>query len=299
MITIDEQLTFGEMLRRRRVAAGLTQEALAEKSGLSYRTISDLERGVNQAPRRENLRALVEALGLSSAERTEWEAVRRTHAASAATSKPTAHRTAKGRQNILPLQLTSFIGRERELVEVERLLRSARLVTLTGTGGCGKTRLALEVVARVRESFADGVRFVALAPISDPRLVTSAIAQALGVPDVGTRPLLDSLKMHLREKEVLLVLDNFEQVGVAAALVAELLATCAGLTVLVTSRAPLRMSGEHQFPVPPLALPDPNNSFEVEAIRTCESVALFVERASAVEPRFHLDAENAAAVAQL
>src|SRR5215467_6252558 len=157
--------------------------------------------------------------------------------------------------NNLPIQLTSFIGREKDVAQVAHLLLrdGVRLLTLTGPGGIGKTRLGLQVAAELSEQFADGVFFVNLAPISDPALVLPTIAQTLGVQESTTRPMLDILQTVLQEKQMLLVLDNFEQVLGAGVEVAALLVRCPLLNVLVTSRAALHLTGEHRFPVPPLA----------------------------------------------
>jgi predicted ATPase len=167
--------------------------------------------------------------------------------------------TLDARRTNLPAQPTPLIGRERDLARVTALLARAdvRLVTLTGPGGTGKTRLGLQAVAELFESFADGVFFVDLAPISDPELVVTTIAQTLGLTATGARP-ADQLKAVLRHQRLLLLLDNYEQVLAAAPLVAELLAAAPGLEVLVTSRAALHLSGEHEYAVPPLALPPTN-----------------------------------------
>ncbi|MBV9542821.1 MAG: AAA family ATPase, partial [Chloroflexi bacterium] len=198
----------------------------------------------------------------------------------------------------LPPARTSFVGREQLLVEVRRLLTRAsgncRLLTLTGPGGTGKTRVALEAVAGVLEQFEDGARFVSLAPITDPRLVAATIAQTLGVREVGSRPPLESLKSSLRGRQLLLVLDNFEQVLAAAVELGELLEECPRLQILVTSRAALRLSGEREVVVPPLALPSPDTP-----LSSCESVQLFAERAQAVKSDFRLTPVNAAAVAEI
>ena len=183
----------------------------------------------------------------------------------------------------LPAQLTSLIGREREIQVVCSLLRQpeVRLVTLTGPGGVGKTRLALQVAADLLDEFADGICFVPLAPISDPDLVPSTIAQMLGLKEPGDQSLLDLLKALLQDKCLLLLLDNFEQVLAAVPWLADLLAACPSLKVMVTSRAVLHIRGEHEFPVPSLALPDFTHLPESEALSQYAAVALFLERALA------------------
>jgi len=199
----------------------------------------------------------------------------------------------------LPLQLTSFVGREREIAEVRRLLAMTRLLTLTGPGGCGKTRLAVQVAAMASSDYADGVHFVSLTPITEAGLVVSTIAQALGVREQGNRPLLDGLQDHLREKQLLLLLDNFEQVVSAAPVVVELLVVAPALKVLVTSRASLHLSGEHEFVVPPLTLPDLQDLPPIDRLTHCEAVQLFIERAQAVQSDFAITEENAAVIAAM
>ena len=208
----------------------------------------------------------------------------------------------------LPAPVASFVGREQQLAEVERLLLAGRLVTLVGASGCGKTRLALEVAARARDAFPHGVAFAPLAPLGDPSLVAPAVARALGVRDGPGRSHREAVARALRGRELLLVLDNLEHLLAgsegaspgsarrgAAELVAEWLAACPGLKVLATSRERLRLQGEQVYPVPPLGLPAPDGVDPGAS----EAVRLFVERARAVEPAFALGDENAAAVAEI
>jgi predicted ATPase/class 3 adenylate cyclase len=200
----------------------------------------------------------------------------------------------------LPARLTSFVGRKRELSEITALFDSARLVTLTGPGGTGKTRLALSVASEVLDRFSDGVFFVELAPITDPQLVPNVIGSTLGIGREGQKPFLETLKSELRDRSILIVLDNFEQVIDSSPTVAELLAAALHLKILVTSREPLRIAGEQGFPVPPLQLPDGRGAQDrVEELRMVESVALFLQRARSVRPGFDLTPANAAAVTEI
>ncbi len=203
--------------------------------------------------------------------------------------------------SIVTIPLTALVGREREAGEVTALLRDegVRLLTLTGPGGVGKTRLALDVAANVAGSFPDGVRFVALAPVTDPGLVLPTIAQALGAREAGDEPLEARVRAFLRGRGLLLVLDNFEQVVEDAPVVAHLLAACPHLTVLVTSRVRLRLSGEHDYAVPPLGLAGRDDAPSVEEVAGAEAVRLFVARARAVRSDFALTEENAPAVAEI
>jgi predicted ATPase/class 3 adenylate cyclase len=205
------------------------------------------------------------------------------------------------RLNNLPIQPTPLLGREREVAEIADLLRHAdvRLLTLTGTGGTGKTRLALQSAAELIDDFEDGVFLVALAPISDPELVASTVAGALSVSESAGRPLKEDLRDFLNTKELLLVLDNFEQVVDAAPLVGELLSGCPGLKVLATSRTLLRIYGEHEYAVRPLELPDPDHLPPIETLRQYEAIRFFTERARAANAHFSLTNENALAVAEI
>jgi predicted ATPase/class 3 adenylate cyclase/DNA-binding CsgD family transcriptional regulator len=205
------------------------------------------------------------------------------------------------RPNNLPIQPTPFIGREQEVAAVEQLLRreEVRLLTLTGPGGIGKTRLALQVAADLSEEFPDGVYFVNLAPLRDPGFVMPTIAQVLDVKEIAGRPLLDLLKAFLREKQLLLLLDNLEQVVSAAIQVAELLTACPQLKVLVTSRIVLHVQAEQEFVVPPLSVPDLRHLPDVVALSQYEAPALFIQRAQAARSEFQLSNANARAVAEI
>jgi len=203
--------------------------------------------------------------------------------------------------NNLPFQLTALIGREKEVAAVQYLLQreDVRLVTLTGPGGAGKTRLGLQVVAELSDLFPDGVFFVNLAPLSDPELVVPTIAQTLDIKEIAGQTLLDLLKAYLRWKHLLLLLDNFEQVIDAAVYVAELLAACPLLKVMVSSRAALHVRGEQQFAVPPLAVPDPKQLPDLVTLSQYEAVRLFIQRAQAVKPDLHLTNANAPIIAEI
>jgi non-specific serine/threonine protein kinase len=280
--------SFARLLQRHRRAAGLTQEALAERAHLSARGISNLERGVRRLPQRGTVALLAEALGLEGAAREALEVAARGSGAAGLADRP-----ALAVATNLPLALTSFVGRERELPAVRRLLGETRLLTLTGAGGCGKTRLALEVArgllrdADQGAAHADGIWLVELAPLGDAALVPRTVAAVLGVPERPGQALLDGLAAFLRPRRVLLVLDNCEHLlGACAALAEALLRVCPGLSVLATSREALGIGGERALRVPSLHLPDPRGRLTLEQAAACEAVRLFVQRAQAVRPDF-------------
>lgn len=200
--------------------------------------------------------------------------------------------------NNLPSQLTSFVGRSKEIAEIKQSLSEGRLLTLTGPGGTGKTRLALQVASEMLDHF-HSVFFVALAPITDAGLVASTIAKTLSVPEMAGRSILESLKEYLQSKSMLLVLDNFEQVISAAPLISELLSVCGQLKILVTSREGLRITGERLYAVPPLALPDLKQLPPLEALSQYAAVQLFLQRAQMVRPDFALTRETAPIIVEI
>ncbi|MCC2626522.1 MAG: adenylate/guanylate cyclase protein [Thermomicrobiales bacterium] len=210
-------------------------------------------------------------------------------------------RSLDARPHNLPLQPTPFLGRQREIGEVVNLLRRSetRLLTLTGPGGTGKTRLALQAAADLLDDFTDGVFVVQLAPVADPKLMPAAIATALGLREDGGQPLRDRLRDFLAAKELLLVLDNVEHLVEAAPVAGDLVSHCPGLKVLATSRVPLRLRAEREYPVLPFALPRRHPPPSPEQLSQYEAVRLFIERAQAVKPDFTVDNENAPAVAEI
>ncbi len=285
---------FGAKLKRYRAAAGLTQEELAARAGLSVRGISDLERGRRASPYYDTVRLLADALELDAEDRAILLAAARANAQSP------RHTPVEAPGN-LPAPLTSLIGRTDDIRTVCQLLSQpdVRLVTLTGTGGVGKTRLAIQVAFEVQGSFPDGVYFVALAALRDPALVLTTIARALGLQEASDDSIADRLIVYLRDKRLLLVLDNFEHLLAAAPETSALLTACSGVKILTTSRVRLHLTGEHEFTVAPLALPNIQESPDVERWSQVPAVALFLDRMRAIDPRFTLTMVDAPSVAEI
>jgi predicted ATPase len=283
--------TFGATLRRARLAAGLTQEALAEAAGLSVRGISDLERGASTTPRRDTVDLLLSALDLEGEKRDTFVAAARRRPVAATGLATTS----------IPVPPTSLIGREAEVAAIAALLKqpTVRLVTLAGLGGIGKTRLAIRAAADLAEQFADGVRFVDLARLQDPSLLGSTLVDALDLQRVADELPADQLVAALRVREMLLVLDNFEHLLPVAPLLSHMLGTCLSLKLLVTSRVVLRLSAEHVHDVEPLAVPDPNHLPLGEELRRYPAVQLFLERACSASPGFRLTSDNQQSIGQL
>jgi predicted ATPase/DNA-binding XRE family transcriptional regulator len=286
---------FGAQLRRLREAAGLTQEELASRAGLAAKNISDLERGERKRPYPHTVRSLADALELPEQERAALFAAvpkrgNRGHTALAVAPELT-----------LPLPPTPLVGRERDLQEIKSFLAQpeVRLLTLTGTGGVGKTRLAIQAAQEAADLFPDGVAFVALASVGSPSLIVPTVCRTLGLRESAGEDPQELLRVHLREKELLLVLDNFEHVLEAAPEVSGLIGTCTSLKVLCTSRAPLHIRGEQEYAVTPLALPASTRSPSLEEVVDSASGRLFAERARAASPAFSITEDNASSVAAI
>jgi predicted ATPase/DNA-binding XRE family transcriptional regulator len=287
-------LTFGDLLRQHRLAAGLTQQALAEQAGLSEHGIQKLERGVTH-PYRDTLQRLLGALKLSVDEQTRLRT-----AAGAIPRAPRVLAGADAAHHNLPIPVTSFIGREQQLQDVVRRLNDAPLLTLTGIGGCGKTRLALEVARTMLSRYADGVWIVELAPIADPILVPRQVAKTVGVQEATDQTLTGALIRALQNRHTLLVFDNCEHLlDACARLVDDLVHSCAHLKVLATSREALGLTGEVAWRVPSLKVPDAHQQLTLQELGMNPAVQLFVERAMALLPSFALSDRNASATAQI
>jgi len=291
--------SFGQLLRRYRLAAGLTQEELAAQSAVAVRTISDLERGVSRRAHPGTINQLSAALPLQPDERAALESAWRAARPHPTTEAPSEAALPYAPNNV-PEQLTRFIGREREMEEVMGLLTEARLVTLTGPGGCGKTRLAYQTALRMLGVYPDGVWVAELAPLADADLITLVVASALKTGQSSDLAILETLKRWLHSKRLLLALDNCEHLIDGCAQMAEsLLQTCPGVTILATSREPLAIAGERTYLVPPLGLPDQLNEASPDHVAASEAAALLIERLSAAQPQFTLSTQNAPAVARI
>ena len=281
--------SFGAQLKALREAAGFTQEELATIAGLSVHAVSALERGERRRPHVETVRALSAALDLTGATRDALLVSARAPATTAAVDELSTVS--------LPLALTTLLGRESDVQTLRRWLvdPTARLITLIGPGGVGKTRLALELARALADEGSTRVVFVSLAPIRDATFVAPAIAEALGMVEVTAADLPRRARVACADRPTLLVLDNFEQVMDAVPLVADLLTSVASLRLLVTSRAPLRARGEREYTVGPLALVGAEATSPAEMARA-PAVRLFVERARDVQPDFRLTSANGPSV---
>ncbi len=281
--------SFGAWLKQRRKSLDLTQVELAHRISCTTSLLQKIESG-ERRPSTQIAELLVHALDIAPDKRSAFIACAR-DGSSMALRPPTN----------LPAPTTPLIGREGEVVQVcDRLMRDdTRLITLIGPPGVGKTRLSLAVADKVRDCFDNGVFFVPLAPITNPDLVAPAIVTTLGLKETTSQAPFDRLVNFLRDQLILLVLDNFEQVIDAGSIVAQLLGACPLLKLLVTSRTALRVRAERQFSVPPLALPDLNQLPPVETLARTPAIALFVDRAEAVNPDFVLTEGNATSVATI
>ena len=282
--------TFAQLLKGLRISAGLTQEELADLSGISARSVSDLERGINRTARKDTSRLIADALNLSGASREHFTA--------AASGRIPDHddEAIEGRR--LPTAVTSLVGRDDDVRALTGLLRrpGVRLVTITGLGGVGKTRAAIEAARQLEADFPDGVFFTDLSAVRDSDLVISHVADAAGVQTSGQGSIAGQVAAALRTSRVLVLADNFEQVIGAATVISALLAECPGLKVLVTSRRVLRISGEHEHPLAPLRLPTSEHIADV--IRS-PAVEMFTQRVKAAMPGWELDEQTAPIVAEI
>jgi predicted ATPase/DNA-binding CsgD family transcriptional regulator/transcriptional regulator with XRE-family HTH domain len=297
-------LTFGRWLKQRRKTLDVLQYVLAERVGCSVATIRKIESD-KLRPSRHLAERLADELRIVPSDRLVFlhfaRGLLKGSAVDALRFAPSLQSPAALAFPMLPLPLTPLLGRDDERGALGSMVRSSevRLLTLTGPPGVGKSCLSLPVVADVRDAFAQGVVFVALASLRDPSLVLPTIAQALNIRDLGSQPVLDTLIHALYDKQMLLLLDNFEQVAAAAEAITALLARTPRLKIMVTSRVSLRVAGEHTFAVAPLALPDSQPPLAPERLAQYAAVELFVQRARAVQHTFTLNEANASTVAEI
>ncbi|HSJ86057.1 MAG TPA: helix-turn-helix domain-containing protein, partial [Anaerolineales bacterium] len=290
---MQDELSFGQWLRKQRRALDLSRQAFADQVGCAEVTLRRIEAGTLK-PSKELASILLEKLGIPEAERSRWISFARGLSGFPSQASPSLTQP----KSNFPVPLTTFIGREQEQADVSKLLSKHRFVTLTGSGGVGKTRLAIKVGEQVLENYADGGWLVELAPILDPLLVPRIIVLTLGLRDDPQRSTIDRLCDFLREQRMLLILDNCEHVLDACAQVIDaVLKTCPYLKILATSREPFNITGEAIYRVPSLGLP--NLEEILDTFRNYESIQLFEERAQLVQFDFSLTLENAVSVAQI
>ena len=281
------------LLKGLRVRAGFSQQELADRALVSVQAVSALERGYRKAPYRKTLERIADALGLSAEVRATLELSARRARSSRGVEPETIA------EHNLPRQLTTFLGREAVVEEITELVTVAPLTSIVGTGGVGKTRVAVEVALQLRKRFPDGVWFVELAPLNDPALVEQALAGVLRVQESPHRPLLTTLLSHLAQKRLLLIFDNCEHViSQARRVVGSLLHDCPSVALLVTSREALSIAGERVYRIPPLGVPRHKVTSPEEAI-TYGGVALFTDRVRAADARFALTSENVEPVVEI
>jgi len=304
---MEPTISFGYWLRRQRKALDLTQQALADRVGCSLAAIKKIEQD-ERRPSRQIAELLANILGVPTGQHKLFLDVARglrpieqlSLASESAVPTPDPFKAPEAFRHNLPIQLTSFIGREKEVADVIRLLQHTRLVTFTGPGGTGKTRLSVQVADQLLDQYPDGVRMVELASVFDPLLIPRTTAIAIGLRDEPHRPVIDMLRDYLHDKKLLLLLDNCEHLIEACAQMADtLLHACPQIRILTTSREAFGIAGETLYLVPSLTRPDIRNLPSLEALNQYEAIKLFIHRASVAIPAFTLTSENASAIAQI